>query len=82
MTKTRPLEGRLLLPVYDERRWYSHVLMAEPPFEDWSLYGDTTARGKTLQPAIVPLADGTLLMYSRSTRGVIYEGRSFNGGYA
>ena len=84
MTKTRPVEvkGKLLLPVYDERRWCSHVLIAEPPFKEWLLYGDTTARGKTLQPAIVPLEDGTLLMYSRSTTGVIYEGRSFNNGYS
>lgn len=73
MTKTRSLEvkGKLLLPVYDERRWCSHVLIAEPPFKEWLLYGNTTARGKTLQPARVPLEGGTLLMYSRSTTGVI-----------
>lgn len=84
MTKTRPLEvaRRLLLPVYDERHWCSLVLITEPPFEHWALYGDTTARGKTIQPAIVPLSDGTLLMFSRSTRGAIYASRSFNDGFS
>jgi len=83
MTKTRPLQlaDRLLLPVYDEATWCSHVLVADAIEADWQLYGDTTARRKTIQPAIVELADGTLLMYSRSVRGSIYAARSFNGGY-
>lgn len=37
---------------------------------DWQLYGDTTARPKTFQLAIVELGDGTLLMYSRSVRAL------------
>jgi predicted neuraminidase len=83
MTKTRPLqlERRLLLPVYDEATWCSHVLVADDIEGDWQLYGDTTARRKTIQPAIVELAGGTLLMYSRSVRGSIYAARSFNGGF-
>ena len=48
---------------------------------DWQLYGDTTARRKTIQPAIVELADGTLLMYARSVKDRIFVARSFNGGY-
>lgn len=103
MTKTRPLQlaHRLLLPVYDESTWCSHVLVVEGALTDgaprdgavmdgaltesalagWQLYGDTTARRKTIQPAIVELADGTLLMYSRSVKGSIYAARSFNGGF-
>jgi Neuraminidase (sialidase) len=83
MTKTRPLqlaEG-LLLPVYDEASWCSHVLVSDAALTDWQLYGDTTARRTTIQPAIVELADGTLLMYSRSVKGRIFAARSFNGGY-
>lgn len=84
MTKTRPLrhQGRLLLPVYDERNWCSHVLIQEAGSQTWQLYGDTTSRGKTIQPAIVPLADKRLLMLSRSPRGVVYESLSFNGGFS
>ena len=53
-----------------------------PALAGWQLYGDTTARRKTIQPAIVELADGTLLMYSRSVKGSIYAARSFNGGFS
>ena len=83
MTKTRPLQlaERLLLPVYDEASWCSHVLVADAALTDWQLYGDTTARRKTIQPAIVELADGTLLMYSRSVKDRIFAARSFNGGF-
>ena len=89
MTKTRPLQltDRLLLPVYDEASWCSHVLVLDDALTgatltDWQLYGDTTARRKTIQPAIVELGDGTLLMYSRSVKGSIYAARSFNGGFS
>lgn len=82
MTKTRPvqLESRFILPVYDERTWCSHVLVHDQA--GWQLYGDTTSRGRTIQPAIVPLDEHRLLMYSRSPRGVLQESLSFNGGYA
>lgn len=85
MTKTRPLrhEGNLLLPVYDERHWCSHVLVQTVGGGgEWRLYGDTTSRGKTIQPAVVPLSDGRLLMLSRSPRGHVYESHSFNGGFS
>lgn len=84
MTKTRPVRhlGRLLLPVYDERNWCSHVLIQVPGRDDWQLYGDTTSRGKTIQPAIVPIAQDRLLMLSRSPRGTIHKSLSFNGGFA
>lgn len=89
MTKTRPLRvgGRLLLPVYDERSWCSHVLVQERAgpagrLEPWRLYGDTTSRGKTIQPAIVPLRDGRLLMLSRSPLGHVYRSFSYNSGFS
>jgi predicted neuraminidase len=84
MTKTRPLQlaDRLLLPVYDEASWCSHVLISDAAMGDWQLYGDTTARRKTIQPAIVELADGTLLMYARSVKGRIFTARSVNGGFS
>ena len=83
MPKARPLEhgGRLLLPVYDERTWCSHVLIQEST-AGWRLVGDTTARGKTLQPVVVPRPDGRLDMYSRGRTGRIFHALSVNGGYA
>lgn len=85
MTKTRPLvhNDNLLLPVYDEKTWCSHVLIRSVGERDnWQLYGDTTSRGRTIQPAVVSLGNGALLMYSRSPRGHVQQSLSFNGGYS
>ena len=84
MTKTRPVRSGdlLLLPVYDERNWCSHVLARRDDVDEWRLFGDTTSRGKTIQPAIAGLADGRLLMLSRSPHGTIFESYSFNQGLA
>lgn len=83
MTKTRPLmaNGRLILPVYDERTWCSMVLVRESEAGPWRLHGDTTSRGKTIQPAIVELGNGDLLMLSRSSQGAVYESLSKDGGF-
>lgn len=81
MTKGRPLKlltGRYLIPIYDEKRWSPMVLISENG-EKWDLYGDTTATG-VIQPNVVELDDGTLLMLSRSKMGRVYISRSFNQG--
>lgn len=83
MTKNKPLyldSGRWLLPVYDEVRWCSMVLLSEDEGRSWKLVGDTTARGITIQPALASLRDGRILMLSRSNRGRIYRSFSFDGG--
>ena len=85
MTKTKPIlfqDGRLLLPVYDERIWCSMVLISEPPYEDWRLYGDLMAKGTAIQPAVVKRGDGVLVMYSRTNKGRIWETLSYDGGYS
>ncbi|MDZ7801771.1 MAG: sialidase family protein [Trueperaceae bacterium] len=83
MTKTRPIEvdGRLLLPVYDEGQWCSMVLVRERD-GIWRLHGDTTSRGRTLQPAIVARSDGCLDMYSRGRTGRVFHALSVDGGYS
>lgn len=82
MTKGRPLlvGGRSILPVYDEAMWCSHVLVRDEGGDGWRLHGDTTARGTTIQPVVVPLANGRLAMYSRTTRGRIHRALSVDGG--
>lgn len=89
MTKTRPLRvgTSLILPVYDERTWCSHVLVQDQSqpggsHAEWHLYGDTTSRGKTIQPAVVQLPDERLFMLSRSPKGSIYESFSYNRGFS
>ena len=82
MTKTTPISvgGRMILPVYDERSWCSMVLISRDDGVSWQLFGDSMGRGVTIQPKIIELADGRLLMYSRSTRGAVYYSLSYNGG--
>lgn len=83
MLRTPPVRlstGTLLLPVYDEHTWVPLVLRQEVGSKTWQLLGDTTARGKAIQPAIAELMDGSVLMYSRSNRGRIFESWSFNDG--
>jgi predicted neuraminidase len=83
MLRTPPIRlrtGALLLPVYDERTWAPLVLRQEAGTCDWQLLGDTTARGKAIQPALAELEDGSVLMYSRSNCGRIFASWSFNAG--
>lgn len=81
MTKGRPLEcdGTWLLPVYDEQNWAPMVLLSSDQGKHWELVGETTARGKAIQPVIAPVSEG-LLMLARSPLGRIYKSMSFDGG--
>ena len=81
MTKGRPLKlssEKYLIPIYDEKRWSPMVLVSKSG-KEWKLYGDTTIKG-VIQPNVVELQDGTLLMLSRSKKGKVYFSRSFNQG--
>ena len=85
MTKTKPLifpDKRILLPVYDERIWCSMVLISDPPYKEWRLYGDLMAKGIAIQPAVVERDDGVLLMYSRTNKGKIWQSLSYDKGYS
>ncbi len=81
MTKGRPLilkNGNYLLPVYDEKNWTSMILLSEDG-NIWKPYGETTVCG-LIQPVVIELDDGNLMMMSRSKMGRIYVSYSFNGG--
>lgn len=82
MTKTTPIVvgDHFIVPIYDERAWCSMVLLSRDRGETWELFGDTMGRGITIQPKIVELQDGRLLMYSRSRCGRVYETLSYNQG--
>jgi predicted neuraminidase len=81
MTKGRLLilrNGNYLLPVYDEKKWTSMILLSEDG-NNWKLYGETTVTG-LIQPVVIELDDGNLMMMSRSKMGKVYISYSFNGG--
>jgi predicted neuraminidase len=72
MTRNRPLStpsGAILLPIYDETTWAPLVLRSEDGGTHWRLFGDTTARGVALQPALALTPDGKILMLSRGRKG-------------
>jgi predicted neuraminidase len=72
MTRNRPLvtpTGAILLPIYDEKCWAPLVLRSQDGGASWRLFGDTTARGVALQPALALAPDGKILMLSRGRKG-------------
>ncbi|HEU5347572.1 MAG TPA: sialidase family protein [Ktedonobacterales bacterium] len=79
-TPLRTRDGALLLPIYDERAWTPLVLRQEANGAEWELIGDTTARGKAIQPTLAQLPDGAILMLIRTNQGHIYKSWSFNAG--
>lgn len=85
MGKTKPVMlpgGRIIFPLYDEAGYYPVVLVAEGT-DDWPaarLTAETMSRDIAIQPAIVRRPDGSLLMFCRSSKGVIWRSVSENDG--
>jgi predicted neuraminidase len=85
MAKTRPLRlksGRILIPLYEEGGFFPVVLVVDNPGQ-WAkarYTAETMARGAAIQPVLAQLADGTLLMYCRTSRGTIWKSLSYNQG--
>ncbi len=71
-----------LLPVEDEVRWRSCVLISTDRCESWIRYGDIAGEGgeKVIQPAAAQLKDGSILMLLRTDVGRIYQTRSQDRG--
>lgn len=58
-------DGRLLLPLYDERRWRSLFLVSADQGGSWRLSGEIRTRPGNLQPSVVERPDGSLLALMR-----------------
>lgn len=73
MVRNEPVRwnGRLLMPMYDERNWTSFVLVSEDGEESWSESERLKVNVGIIQPALAELRDGRLLMLLRTTAGVI-----------
>lgn len=61
----RLADGRLLLPLYDERHWRSIFLVSDNNSESWRLSGEIGTRPGNLQPSVVQRPDGSLLALMR-----------------
>ncbi|MFQ6095751.1 MAG: exo-alpha-sialidase [Candidatus Bathyarchaeia archaeon] len=85
MTRNKPIilgNGDILLPVYDEERWHSMVMISEDCGKTWRRYGDISTEKGVIQPTVVQLSDQSLLMYMRTggLGGYIWESTSTNNG--
>ena len=81
MTRNHPLElndGSLLLPLYNEVRMRSVFMLSNDAGASWQPAGEIRTRPGNLQPAVVQLADGTLLslMRCRHKAGRIWQATS------
>jgi len=79
MVRNEPLAhgGRIVMPMYDERHWFSFMLLSDDGGETWARSERLLVQGVGLiQPAVAPLSDGRLLAFMRSTDGWVYASRS------
>jgi len=83
MVRNEPVrwQGKLVMPMYDERDWTSFVLISEDGGETWTESKRLRAKVGLIQPALAELYDGRLLMFLRTTAGVIDRSVSEDGSH-
>jgi len=82
--------GRYVLPIYDEAKLHSMMLLSDDHGRTWRASGPILSSPANIHPTVVELADGSLLCYARyfasglghivSGRGHIWQARSTDGG--
>jgi predicted neuraminidase len=68
MTRNKPIvlsDGRILLPLYDERVFQSHFYISDDNGETWSGWG-MIKQFQTLQPTVIERSDGDLFCLMRT----------------
>ena len=83
MVRNRPIitsDETLILPVYDEVSWSSMVMISENWGETWYVSSKVNVPGGCIQPVVVELDRGILLMYLRTRSGRIWRSFSHDGG--
>lgn len=85
MTRNKPIilhNNDILLPIYDEINWRSMVMISEDDGETWNVFGNVKAPQGVIQPTVVELKSGKLLMYMRTggSGGFIWMSTSEDNG--
>lgn len=84
MFRSKPLvlDGRIILPVYDERTWQSCIMLSDDGGQTWRLTAPMVTPSGNIHPCVVQLSDGHLLAYLRTggAGGVIWRAESADGG--
>ncbi len=68
MFRSRPmvLDKRIILPVYDENVWQSHMMISDDDGASWRLTAPMKSPHGNIHPCVAPLDDGRLLAYMRT----------------
>ncbi len=80
-SRAHTLNGRIILPAYDENTWQSRMIVSDDG-QTWRLTAPMDSPNGNIHPNIVPLSDGRLLCYLRTggKGGVIWRSVSSDGG--
>jgi len=83
-SRAHVLNGRIILPAYDENTWQSRMIVSDDDGKTWRLTAPMVSPDGNIHPNLVPLdADGGhLLCYLRTggKGGIIWRSESFDGG--
>ena len=67
------------MPMYDERDWTSFMYVSDDGGETWTRSAKIFQKGTgMLQPAIVPVDEGRLLAFMRTTAGLVFSATSID----
>jgi len=84
MFRSRPLilDGRLILPVYDENTWQSRMMISDDDGASWRLTELISTPPGNIHPTVVTQPDGSLLAYLRTggSGGHLWRTESRDGG--
>jgi predicted neuraminidase len=84
MFRSKPLllDGRILVPVYDEVLWQSRFMISDDAGASWRLTEPLVTPLGNIHPSVVELSDGRLLAYLRTggRGGQIWRAESPDGG--
>lgn len=83
MLRSRPhvINGRIILPAYDENTWRSCMILSDDDGKTWRVTAPMASPQGNIHPNVVQLPDGRLLCYLRTGgRGVIWRSESLDNG--
>ncbi|MCC7210099.1 MAG: exo-alpha-sialidase [Anaerolineae bacterium] len=76
------LDGRIIVPAYDENTWQSRMIISDDGGESWRLTAPMHSSSGNIHPTLARLSDGRLLAYIRTggKGGVLWRSESADGG--
>lgn len=81
-SRAHVIDGRIILPAYDEKTWRSCMILSDDGGSTWRLTAPMVSPQGNIHPNVVALPDGRLLCYLRTggVSGVIWRSESADNG--